>query len=66
LATVKRYYGVLKTEGAYLVMELVRGETLGSILKREQRLSPEVAAEWLDQTLAAVEAPTGRASSIAI
>jgi eukaryotic-like serine/threonine-protein kinase len=49
-------YGLLKTEGAYLVMELVRGETLGSILKREQRLSPEDAAEWLDQTLAAVEA----------
>jgi eukaryotic-like serine/threonine-protein kinase len=49
-------YGVLKTGGAYLVMELVRGETLGSILKREKYLSPKVAADWLDQTLAAVEA----------
>jgi serine/threonine-protein kinase len=49
-------YGVLKTGGAYLVMELVRGETLGSILKREKYLPPKVAADWLDQTLAAVEA----------
>jgi RIO-like serine/threonine protein kinase len=49
-------YGVLETEGAYLVMELVRGETLGSVLKREQSLSPQVAADWLDQTLGAVEA----------
>jgi eukaryotic-like serine/threonine-protein kinase len=49
-------YGVLKTEGAYIVMDLVHGETLGSILKRKKRLAPAVVAEWLDQTLAAVGA----------
>ncbi len=46
-------YGVLSTEGAYLVMELVRGQTLGAILKNERSLTPAVAAEWLDQILAA-------------
>lgn len=46
-------YGVLSTEGAYLVMELVRGRTLGSILKHERSVTPAVAADWLDQILAA-------------
>jgi serine/threonine protein kinase len=46
-------YGVLSTEGAYLVMELVRGQTLGAILKNQRSLTAEVAADWLDQILAA-------------
>lgn len=47
-------YGVLNTAGAYLVMELVVGETLGSILKREGRIPAALAADWLEQILAAV------------
>jgi hypothetical protein len=46
-------YGVLSTEGAYLVMELVRGQTLGAILKNQRSITPAVAADWLDQILAA-------------
>ena len=46
-------YGVLSTEGAYLVMELVHGKTLGAILKEKQFLSATTAADWLDQILAA-------------
>lgn len=49
-------YGVLSTEGAYLVMELVRGDSLGRILKRDGPLAPGNAADWLDQVLAAVAA----------
>jgi eukaryotic-like serine/threonine-protein kinase len=52
-------YGVLSTEGAYLVMELVRGDSLGRILKRDGPLSPPSAADWLDQVLAAVGAAHG-------
>jgi hypothetical protein len=49
-------YGLLSTEGAYLVMELVQGDTLGRILKRDGILAPSRAAEWLDQVLSAVGA----------
>jgi hypothetical protein len=49
-------YGLLSTEGAYLVMELVQGDTLGRILKRDGILDPSLAAEWLDQVLSAVGA----------
>jgi hypothetical protein len=49
-------YGVLNTAGAYLVMELVAGETLGSILKRARRIPATLTADWLEQILAAVGA----------
>src|SRR5262249_4943003 len=46
-------YGVLSTAGAYLVMELVRGQTLGAILRKQSPVLSSVAADWLDQMLAA-------------
>jgi len=49
-------YGVLETEGAYLVMELLEGETLGQLIRRETILAPAVAAELFDQLLDALEA----------
>ena len=49
-------YGVLSTGGAYLVMELVEGETLGSILRHDGQIPPERAAACLDQILGAVGA----------
>ncbi|HEV8133260.1 MAG TPA: protein kinase [Pyrinomonadaceae bacterium] len=47
-------YGVLNTAGAYLVMELVAGQTLRSILQRDGRVPATLAADWLEQILAAV------------
>ncbi len=44
-------YGLLSTEGAYLVMELVAGETLGARLRRERQLAPDTAADLFDQIL---------------
>lgn len=44
-------YGLLSTEGAYLVMELVAGETLGARLRRERQLAPGEAADLFDQIL---------------
>ena len=50
-------YGPLEGEGAYLVMEMIRGGTLRSELDQLSRLTPAVAAEWfgplLDGTAAA-------------
>ena len=47
-------YGLLSTEGAYLVMELVTGATLGNVLRRRQHLETSMISDWLEQTLAAV------------
>src|SRR5262245_24118190 len=49
-------YGALSTEGAYLVMELLKGKTLGEILKGRTYLEPDVVADWFDQVLSAMEA----------
>jgi len=49
-------YGTLGTEGAYLVMELLRGTTLRSEMDRVGSLHPPLAAEWFDQILDGVGA----------
>jgi branched-subunit amino acid transport protein len=49
-------YGVLSTEGAFLVMELVRGETLSEVLKRKGKLDSETIVAWFSQVLDGVEA----------
>lgn len=49
-------YGVLSTEGAFLVMELVRGETLSEVLRREGKLDAETVKEWFAQILDGVDA----------
>jgi serine/threonine-protein kinase len=49
-------YGELITEGAYLVMDLVEGESLGEVIAREVCIKPELAAQWFDQLLEGIEA----------
>ncbi len=49
-------YGALNTEGAYLVMELAHGETLGAAIRREATIDPRRAADWFDQVLEGVKA----------
>ena len=49
-------YGTLGAAGAYLVMELVAGETLAARLKRQGHLSPADTADLFDQMLAGIEA----------
>ena len=44
-------YGVLAGEGAYLVMELIRGVTLRAEIDRVGPLSGPVAADWFAQLL---------------
>jgi hypothetical protein len=44
-------YGALETEGAYLVMELLEGETLGALLTRVGKLDVRRTAELFDQVL---------------
>ena len=49
-------YGTLGSEGAYLVMELLRGTTLRAEFDRAGSLHPPLAAEWFDQILDGVAA----------
>jgi eukaryotic-like serine/threonine-protein kinase len=49
-------YGGIRTDGAYLVMEMVRGTTLRSELQRAGRLDPQTTAAWFTQLLEGVKA----------
>lgn len=49
-------YGTLQSDGAYLVMELVNGDSLRSILKKSGSLKPEVIVQYFDQLLEGVKA----------
>lgn len=49
-------YGAIRTDGAYLVMELVHGTTLRSELQRVGRLDPQTAAAWFTQLFEGVKA----------
>ena len=49
-------FGTLDSGGAYLVMELVRGEDLRRVLHREGRLDPARAVRILSAVCAAIEA----------
>ena len=44
-------YGRIGDDGAFLVMELIRGMTMRGELDRHGRIAPPVAAEWFDQVL---------------
>ncbi|MGH9947763.1 MAG: protein kinase domain-containing protein, partial [Pyrinomonadaceae bacterium] len=48
-------YGVLSTEGAFLVMELVRGETLSNVLRSERTLETNTVVDWFEQVLNGLE-----------
>jgi hypothetical protein len=49
-------YGELQTEGAFLVMDFIEGESLASLLKRERKVEPARAAELFRQVLEGVGA----------
>jgi eukaryotic-like serine/threonine-protein kinase len=49
-------YGGAGGNGAFLVMELVRGRTLRAELQRVGRVSPDTLASWFEQICAAVAA----------
>lgn len=49
-------YGTFAEAGAYLVMELVRGEDLRRVLLREGRIDPDRAVRILSTVCAAIEA----------
>jgi serine/threonine-protein kinase len=49
-------YGAIGTDGAYLVMELLRGSTWRDELHRTRTLTPPVLGNWLDQILDGLQA----------
>ena len=49
-------YGGLSTGGAYLVMELISGETLGALIKGDGCIPPETAADCFNQVLEGLKA----------
>lgn len=49
-------FGKTETGSPFLVMERVRGATLGEILEREGRLSAPKVADWFDQMLGGLAA----------
>lgn len=49
-------YGLLSTEGAFLVMELIKGESLKAIFAREGNLDLTKVVEWFSQILEGLEA----------
>jgi len=49
-------FGLLHTEGAYIVMELLTGRTLGHLLEKKGFIEPELAADWFEQVLNAISA----------
>ena len=49
--------GALEGEGAYIVMELVRGATLRNELEKRRTLDPAAAAEWFGPLLDGPAAP---------
>ena len=44
-------YGRIGDDGAFLVMELIRGTTIRAELDQRGRIVPPIAAEWFDQVL---------------
>lgn len=49
-------YGLLQSDGAFLVMEFVQGQTLGSIIKQDGAIHPSLTAELFNQILDGVKA----------
>jgi hypothetical protein len=52
-------YGVIGSDGAYLVMELLRGGTWRHELNRRGSLEAAIVADWLDQVLDGLDAAHG-------
>jgi serine/threonine-protein kinase len=44
-------YGQIGTRGAYLIMERVQGATLRALLNQQEKIRPDIAADWFDQLL---------------
>jgi hypothetical protein len=49
-------FGAVGTSGAYLVMEYLKGVTAREAIARDRRIAPEIAAQWITQLLAGIEA----------